>query len=106
MADEKAKTQDDREKYAPMAAVAVRKQDDSASLIQASEDGNKDDDDSDDDGDDGPEMNAICAIGMLLCSTVIVSFHCDWLVEAISPVCKEYHVKEVFMATVLVPMVG
>jgi Ca2+:H+ antiporter len=59
-----------------------------------------------DDGDDEAEMNCFCAVALLFIATVIVAFHCDWLVEAINPVCKEYNVKEAFVATVILPMVG
>jgi len=61
---------------------------------------------SSDDDDDEPGLNACCAGLLLLIATVIVSFHCDWLVEAIKPVSEAYNVHEAFMATVLIPMVG
>lgn len=60
----------------------------------------------DDDDDDEPEIHYLCACAMLAFSTVIVAFHCDWLVESINPVCEEFGVKKAFVATVLLPMVG
>lgn len=56
--------------------------------------------------EDGPEMNFGVACIILLICTVLVSFHCDWLVESIGPVTKELGVKKAFVATVLLPMVG
>lgn len=56
--------------------------------------------------DDEPEIHWVCACTMLLISTVLVSFHCDWLVESIDPVCAQFKIKKAFIATVLLPMVG
>jgi len=59
-----------------------------------------------DDDDDEPEINWVCCVIMLGISTVLVAFHCDWLVESIDPVCDRFGVKKAFVATVLLPMVG
>jgi len=56
--------------------------------------------------EDGAHMPPWLSTAILLGATVAVSFHCDWLVEAIDPVTKEFGVKRAFIATVLLPMVG
>lgn len=69
-------------------------------------DGELDKPGSDSDEDDEPEINWVCCVIMLFISTVLVAFHCDWLVESIDPVCDRFGVKKAFVATVLLPMVG
>merc|ERR1719487_1668173 len=66
----------------------------------------KESDISEDEDDDEPEINWVCACLMLAIATVLVAFHCDWLVESINPVCHQFGVKKSFIATVLLPMVG
>jgi Ca2+:H+ antiporter len=46
------------------------------------------------------------SVAMLLFCTVLVAFHCDFLVESIEPVTHKFKIKEAFMATVLLPLVG
>jgi len=65
-----------------------------------------DDETEDSAEDDEPEIHWVCACAMLFISTVLVSFHCDWLVESIDPVCAQFKIKKAFIATVLLPMVG
>eukprot|EP00747_Dinoflagellata_sp_TGD_P222370 gnl/TRDRNA2_/TRDRNA2_94073_c0_seq2.p1 gnl/TRDRNA2_/TRDRNA2_94073_c0~~gnl/TRDRNA2_/TRDRNA2_94073_c0_seq2.p1 ORF type:complete len:443 (+),score=88.75 gnl/TRDRNA2_/TRDRNA2_94073_c0_seq2:114-1442(+) len=62
--------------------------------------------DKDEDDDEPPPLPCTPAVSLLLLSTVIVAFHCDWLVEAIDPVCDQLGVKKAFIATVLLPIVG
>jgi len=68
--------------------------------------GSESDKDGDDDEDDEPEIFWGVCVLMLFVSTVLVSFHCDWLVESIDPVCDTFKIKKAFIATVLLPMVG
>lgn len=56
--------------------------------------------------DEEPSLSISNASALLLVSTVIVTFHCDWLVNAIHPLCNEFGVKEAFIATILLPIVG
>eukprot|EP00933_Yihiella_yeosuensis_P065093 TRINITY_DN68727_c0_g1_i1.p1 TRINITY_DN68727_c0_g1~~TRINITY_DN68727_c0_g1_i1.p1 ORF type:complete len:451 (-),score=80.89 TRINITY_DN68727_c0_g1_i1:380-1732(-) len=70
------------------------------------EDGLFEEESSSDEEEEGPQMPGAAAVLILLACTVTVSFHCDWLVESIEPVTKELHIKEAFVATVLLPMVG
>jgi len=63
---------------------------------------------SDDDFEDEeePKLPGWVSCTILLVATVLVAFHCDWLVESIEPVTKQLHIHEAFVATVLLPMVG
>lgn len=61
---------------------------------------------SDSDDEEGGGIHWCCACLMLFCATVLVAFHCDWLVESIDPVCEEFGVKTAFISFVLLPMVG
>jgi len=63
---------------------------------------------SDDDfeEEDEPHLPGWLSCLILLLSTILVAFHCDYLVESIEPVTKQLHIHEAFVATVLLPMVG
>jgi len=63
-------------------------------------------DDEDESDEDEPKLPGWLACSFLLFATVLVSFHCDWLVESIEPVTKQLGIHEAFVATVLLPMVG
>lgn len=61
------------------------------------------------DSDDEKEEDTIaapCACLMLLISTILVAFHCEYLVASIEPLTEELHVKTAFVAVVILPMVG
>lgn len=61
---------------------------------------------SDAEPENEPHLPPQISTAILLMATVLVAFHCDWLVEAINPVAKEFGVKRAFIATVLLPIVG
>jgi len=73
---------------------------------QEVQDAAKESETENEDDDDEPQINWVCACIMLAASTLIVTFHCDWLVDSINPVCEEFGVKKAFIATCLLPMVG
>lgn len=56
--------------------------------------------------EDEPALPMPIASAILGFATLLVTFHCDWLVESIDPVCTTLGVKKAFIATVLLPMVG
>lgn len=58
------------------------------------------------DEEDEPVIAAPCACVMLLVATVLVAFHCEFLVDSIEGVQEEFSIKKAFIATVILPMVG
>jgi Ca2+:H+ antiporter len=58
--------------------------------------------------DEVPEKTVppVLATVMVAASTVLVAMHCEFLVHAIEPVMEELQLKEAFMSTVILPLVG
>jgi Ca2+:H+ antiporter len=119
MFDKKAAKKDSKEAHFFWATTQIGKQNSEYEMMAAQQkergfaqlSARKDEDDEDeveDDDDDEDEegINLCCATTMLLGATVIVAFHCDFLVDALVPTCQEYGVKLAFVATVIFPMVG
>ncbi|CAE8605496.1 unnamed protein product [Polarella glacialis] len=75
-------------------------------ILHTPQEGRSDSEDDPEEEDEGPRLSCGVATALLLVCTVLVSFHCDWLVESIEPVTKSLKIKEAFVATVLLPMVG
>ncbi|KAJ3309811.1 hypothetical protein HDV04_005590 [Boothiomyces sp. JEL0838] len=61
---------------------------------------------SEGDEDDEPEMNLVSAIGLLVLTTVGVSFSSQYLVDSVEGFSEQWGINQAFIGLILIPIVG
>ncbi|KAJ3271342.1 hypothetical protein HDV01_006847 [Terramyces sp. JEL0728] len=61
---------------------------------------------SEDDDDEEPEMNLVSAIGLLIFTTVGVSFSSQYMVDSVSGFSHQWGINEAFIGLIIIPIVG
>lgn len=55
---------------------------------------------------DEPKLSIVMALGLMLTSTVLAGFTCEWLIGSINGIAEDQNVSKEWLALILLPLLG